>query len=355
MVARWQGRKWLYLPLVGAVVILLLAQGCSLHDNQRTFRATHGNAVRVAVAAAPYRWLLRQLGGELVEVVTLGEGAICPESYQPTDAEVSRLLSCQLFFRVGLPFEQSPWFKSLLAQSAFRVVDLRQSINQSGAEDDELCHSPEPLHEHADEASHPQTGGHQTTDVSAVAGSGDHHHHDESCCSHANESGHLHGHGFDPHIWLAPHLVIAQARLITEELCRVDPQHATIYEANYRQLEARLKKLDTELAQKLASINGRRVLVFHPGWQHFVTRYGLTQVAVEQEGKLPSDAELTRLQQEVRQAGAQAIAAESADPSHPAHTFARTLGLEVVVVSPVGENIEETLRQFSDFALRYAF
>ncbi|MCS7238501.1 MAG: zinc ABC transporter substrate-binding protein [Thermoguttaceae bacterium] len=338
------------------LLIFACTVGCSQMESGVPTPGRPGNKLRVAVVATPYRWLLHQIAGERVDIVTLGEGAICSEAYQPTDAEVSRVLSCHLLFRVGLPFEQSPWFQSLLTHPSIRVVDLRESVlstgllSQHGATSqaakenslvvDEVAHS-----------SHPQ----EKANGSAAEVHEEHHGAKTDGDPHLHGHNHNHSHEADPHIWLEPNLLVAQVATIAHELCRIDPQHASLYTENSRKLEDRLKRLDAELASKLAGVKGRRVLVFHPGWHYFLSRYGLAQVAVEKEGKLPSDAELTRLRKELREAGAKAIVIESADPGHPARAFAETIGLKTIVISPIGENIEQTLREFSDFALAYAF
>jgi|GEM_PF-612400 len=128
---KWRGMiRSFEADLLGGLVLLLslslLFAGCS-GDNLPYSPPSPANTrpIKVAVVAPPYAWLVRQIAGPQVEPVLIFRGSTCAESFQPADAEVTQILSCQILLRAGLAFENSPWFRSLLTAGNFRIVDLR--------------------------------------------------------------------------------------------------------------------------------------------------------------------------------------------------------------------------------------
>ena len=80
------------------------------------------------------------------------------------------------------------------------------------------------------------------------------------------------------HIWLDP----LNARIITlaiaEKLKSIDPANAAIYNANAKNVSARLNALSEKLKTKLSSVKSAPFFVFHDAYQYFEKRYGLNGV-----------------------------------------------------------------------------
>ena len=83
------------------------------------------SSLEVVVSIEPHRWLVEQIGGAKVEVKVLVEPGESPATYQPTDAQVTRLMRSDLFFRAGVPFESGLWFD-------VKGSSLRGTIRTSG-------------------------------------------------------------------------------------------------------------------------------------------------------------------------------------------------------------------------------
>ena len=98
-----------------------------------------------------------------------------------------------------------------------------------------------------------------------------------------------------------------QAATIARTLGQLDPSHQAEYRHNLEAVERELDDLDQAIAKKLAALRGKPFFVFHPAWGYFADDYGLRQVAIEVEGKDPTDQELTELQRAARLAGAKII------------------------------------------------
>jgi zinc transport system substrate-binding protein len=286
--------------------ILLLA--ASLLGCARS--APDGNTgLSVAVSVLPEKWMVQQLAGDRVQVSTLVLPGDNPHTYQPSDAQVSRLMGSAVFFRVGAPFENGPWFQAIQSSGRVRIVDLREGIEL-------LDMGP-----HAD---HPAERGPPGTDP-------DHH-----------EA------GKDPHIWLSPRLLKIQATTMARALAEVDPAHRADYDRRLAAFHERLEALDEALRAKLGPLREKAFFVFHPAWGYFAHDYGLRQVAIEVEGKEPSDRELTQVQRQARQSGAKVILVQPQISGRGAQAVAQAAGAKLVTADPLAEDLPATLEHVAD-------
>ncbi len=262
--------------------------------------AAAGARLPVAVSVPPQVWLVEEVGGDRVEVFELVRAGDSPATYQPSDAQVTRLLRSKVYFRIGVPFENGRWFEAIRGSRRVRIVDLREGVELR------------PMDGHA---------------------------------------GHAAG-GQDPHIWLSPSLLAIQARTVGRTLAEVDPEHAPQYRANLARLEAELEALDRELRQTLATLAGKSFFVFHPAWGYFAGAYGLREVAIETAGKEPSDRELTALQRQARQAGAGVVFVQPQISGRTAGAVARAIGGRLETLDPLARDVPENLRRTAELLRR---
>jgi zinc transport system substrate-binding protein len=275
-------------------VALATAVGCGqAHD------AAPGGRLTVAVSIIPQTWLVRKVGGDRVEPMALVAPGENPHTYQPTDAQVSRLMRAAVFFRIGAPFENGPWFQAIQSAPGLKIVDLRQGIA---------------LREMA-EADHANPGRNEEADE----------------------------HGKDPHIWLSPRLLKIQATSMARTLGQLDPAHQGEYQRNLHAVVRELDDLDRAIAAKLAASRGKPFFVFHPAWGYFADDYGLRQVAVEVEGKDPTDQELTEVQRAARRAGAQIILVQPEISGRSARAVAAATGARVESADPLAYDVPASL------------
>lgn len=280
-----------------------------------------GGRLTVAVSIEPQRWLVDQIGGEHVEVVCLVRPGDDAHSYQPSDIQVSQVARASAFFRIGVPFENGPWFKALERTAKIRAVDLRRHV---------------PLIE--------------------MQG---HHHHGHDDHHHDHDHDHDHGHdhtaetsleeeGFDPHIWLTPRLLKIQARTVADTLAGLDPAHRDTYEANLLAFERRMDVLHRDLLDTLAPIQGKAFYVFHPAWGYLAQEYALEQKAIETEGKEPSDRELTEIQNDARARGIKVVFVQPQISGRSAQAVANAIGGRVEQLDPYVADVESNLRHVAE-------
>ena len=289
-----------YRRVVHRIGILLLALGgvaCGAVGPSDT-----PQQLRIAASIPPHAWLVERIGGDAVEAVAvLGPGE-SPATLQPSDVQVSRVLSSRVFFSAGVPFEAGSWLDALAGH--LEIVALHE-----GAADRVM---------------------------------GDH--------SHSADGPDAHGHppAADPHAWLSPSRFAEQGRVVAETLIRVDPDHTDVYAVNLRELAKELEELDRWIRTTLAPHHGRAFVVFHPSWGYFADDYGLRQLAIEIDGKEPSDHEITRLRQETAALDITVVFVQPQIAGRSAHAVAGALGADIATLDPLAADVPVNLRLATD-------
>mgnify|MGYP001111684144 CR=1 FL=1 len=85
------------------VIVVVL---CLVVLNARAWAADAAK-VRVFVSVIPQAYFVERVGGERVDVEVLVGPGQSPHTYEPTPKQVARLGDARLFFRVGIPLENT--------------------------------------------------------------------------------------------------------------------------------------------------------------------------------------------------------------------------------------------------------
>ena len=264
----------------------------------------------VGVTIPPQAYFLEQLAGDLVQTQVLVGPGQEPHNYQPTPKQMARLSRVRLYFSLGLPLEKTLLTKLRGLNKDLVVVNTIKGIT--------LLPMTAEHHEH-----------------------GERH---EGKAHDPKEAEHHHGQGEpDPHTWLSPRLVQAQAANISAALQTADPAHAQAYAGKLKAFSARLAQLDQRLAQALAPYKGRTILVFHPAFGYLAHAYGLRQVAIEQEGKEPGGKSLARLIERAQKEKVKVVFVEPQFPADNAQAVARAIGGVVAPLDPLAPDYIQNL------------
>jgi len=264
--------------------------------------------LRVFVSVLPQTTFVEKVGGEHVAVYAMVGPGDSPTTYHPTPRQLSNLAKAALYVRIGVPFEESWMPRIRSANPNMRVVDARDGIRLR----------PMVEHEH---------------------GEGEHPHGEDPAEPHLEASEQ------DPHLWTSPLLVKQMARNIRDALAELDPAHALAYQRNYTAFAAELDALDQDIRSLLADLPNRRFMVFHPAWGYFADAYGLTQVAIEHEGKKPGARTLNRLVEQAKREGIKVIFVQPQFDRKSALQVARAIGGEVVAIDPLALDYAANLRK----------
>ncbi|UCD29344.1 MAG: zinc ABC transporter substrate-binding protein [Planctomycetota bacterium] len=254
---------------------------------------TPSKDIKTFVSIMPQAYFVERVGGPSVEVEVLVAPGQSPATFEPTPRQMAALAGADVYFRIGLPFEDQLLAAIAAINEGLPVIDTREGI--------ELRPMDESGHE------------------------GDDHEHDQ------------HGR-FDPHVWLDPELVQVQARNIMAGLAKLNPAGKVEYEKNLRQFQAELADLDSTIAQILAPLKGREIYVFHPSYGYFAGAYGLKQVAVETGGKEPGARQLADLIERAIRDSVRVVFVQPQFSQKSAKTIAEAIGGAVVPLDPLARD-----------------
>ena len=266
------------------------------------------------VSILPQADFVERVGGDHVEVqVMVGPGQ-SPATYEPTTRQLSRLAGSDVYFSIGVSFEESlvPRIERIFPNVP--VVDTSRRIHFRTIVD----------HVHAD----------------AVSAS------EPSSPDTIGSPSHNHSAGMpDPHIWLSPRLAMTMAENIRDALVTLDSRHAETYTANCDRFSRELEDIDRRIAATLSPLRGRKVFVFHPAFGYFTDAYGLVQIAIETDGSTPGPKHLAAFIERARQEGVTTIFIQREFSTTMAEAVAAEIGAEVVQLDPLaGDYINNLLR-----------
>ena len=265
--------------------------------------ARAADPLTVFVTVVPQETFVSRIGGEHVRVNALVRAGQDPHAYEPTARQIAALAEADLYVRVGVGFEDA-WMPRLLAANPrMRVLDAQDGI-----------------------------------EVRRKAAGHDH-----------GDPDHGHDHGdVDPHVWTSPARVKIMGARIRDALADLAPEYAADFAANYDRFAADLDALDTEIRARLAGVENRRFMVYHPAWGYFAEDYDLDQVAIEREGKEPGARALTAMIEQARREGIRVIFVQPQLNPSSAEQVARSIGGQVAVIDPLSGDYFENLRRVAD-------
>lgn len=291
----------------------------------------------VTVSIAPQAWLAKRLGGDRVAVTVMVPAGADAHTFEPKPSQMAALHKSGLYFAVGIDFEAAWLPRFAKANPGMTIVETDEKIVKMAM----VPHSHDHGHEDGkEEAGHGHDDGH---DAAKAAGHEHGHEH--------GEDGHHHE-GLDPHVWLSPAQVKILAMSMRDALAAADPAGAEAYAANYTALAADLSALDARLKAIFAPVpeERRKFMVFHPAWGYFARQYGLTQVAVEREGKEPGPAQLAAIIDEAKKDGVRVVFVQPQFSTRNAEVVAKAIGGAVAAVDPMAEdwpgNMEKVAEAF---------
>ena len=248
---------------------------------------------RAIVSIAPLKPLVEAILGDDFEVSVLVPQGASPETFEPTPKQLREVESARFVFGTGLlEFEQ---------ELLHRIARNEQIINLSQG-------------------------------IELLVGTCSHAHHAHANCSHN------HAHGIDPHTWCSPKSLAKMAENAFNAIAREMPDSVE-YDKNYTSLCIKLLELDEEVAEACRQSPRSTFIIYHPALTYLARDYGLTQVAIEHEGKEPSAKHLARIIDQAREAGIKHIFYQSEFPASSVEAICKDTNSNAVEINPLEEDI----------------
>lgn len=147
---------------------------------------------------------------------------------------------------------------------------------------------------------------------------------------------------------MTPKLLKIQAHTIADALAKLDPANKDAYKANLEAFEKEADEIDAQIRKQLEPHKGKAFFIFHPAWGYFADEYGLRQIAIEVEGKEPSDHELTEVQELAKKEKAKVVFVQPQIAGRSAEAVAKVINGRVERIDPLAEDVFASLKQAAD-------
>lgn len=280
-------RNWI--KIIMAIAVCMLMSGCG-GNREKT--------MTVVASFEPQARMLRQIGGDSLNVVTLLPPGSDAENYQHTPSTMKAMADADVWFTLGTEGFESSLQKS--AESNFpnlMIADCTEGIEK-------------------------------------IYG------------THDGED------SFDPHLLASVRNSISITRNMTEKLCELYPERAG-------GMKERSEKLieDLENSDKLISdlnISGFKFAIRHPSLSYFARDYGLIQLPLEMEGKESTPRQLAKRMTEIRKQTPAVFVIDARHASERDKDMVDELGMMPLVVQLDGdawiESLERIARKIHDEA-----
>jgi len=319
---------------------------------------------KVVTDIAPVQGLVARVMAGVGEPDVLVPPGASPHGYSLRPSDARALSNADAVFWIGDALE--PWLEDTIAQLAtdaptIALLDVPGTVRLEFRDSVVFAadHDAHADHDHAD--GH-ETGGHEGHDhgehddhAHDDHANDDHAHDDHAHGDHAQEDhqdhdaahhdhvAHDHVHeGVDPHAWLAPENGKTWLAKIAEELSRIDPANAEIYQSNALAGQAEIDQVTLDLQTRLSHTHGQFV-VFHDAYQYFETSFDLESLGAISLGDAsdPSVARIGEIREAVVSAGVSCVFAEP--QFNPGLVRTVTEGTEIasLVIDPLGLEVEQ--------------
>lgn len=289
-------RRFIFSLLLVAAIVL----GCSP-------RSTESGKLQVVATIGIVADVVRQIGGEFVQVNVLLPPGSDAHEYTPRPEDVAILSKAKIVFANGAGLEE--FLRPLLenAGATERLVEVSRDVPLLKGEGEEEHHQNEGAHEHA----------------------------------------------VDPHTWFDPNNVLLWVDTIAQALSQADPAHRAEYQKNAEAYKGQLRELDAWIREQVAQIppENRKLVTDHRIFGYFARTYGFEQIgalipSVSTEAS-PSAQELAALEDAIRAYGVKAIFIEEIGSQQLAEQVSRDTGVRLISLyhdlGPAGSEVDTYL------------
>jgi zinc/manganese transport system substrate-binding protein len=269
--------------LAGAVVLLaVLASGVD-----------GAHKLRVVTTIPDFKALVEEIGGEQVDVESLARGSQNAHEVEIRPSLMLRLRRADLFVENGL--ELDAWSDTAV-QGANNPKIVRGAPGRVDA-----------------------SRGIQVLEVPSTRVD--------------RSSGDVHPLG-NPHYSLDPGLAPIVTQNLVDGLSRVAPDLRATFEKNRQAFLARVEEAMVRWTNALAPVKGAKVVVYHPDYIYFLTRFGLVQVGMleDRPGIPPSPQHLAQLIRQMKDERVSIVLVQPWNDLKLAQRVADEAGAKAVVV-----------------------
>ncbi|MFT4177133.1 MAG: metal ABC transporter substrate-binding protein [Luteolibacter sp.] len=261
--------------------------------------------LRVAVLHPLLGDMVREIGGNHVEVVDLIGPKGDPHHFEPTPENLKQAENCQLYLAAGMGLEgYLPKLRGVLAGRA-RIVEIGASLPAL-----------------------------------------------EGACEDHDHAGHHH-HTLDPHWWHSIQLFSRATQTVADALIAESPQHTEAFLRNTAAYRARLDELEKWTRRQIARIprQNRQLATAHAAFNYFCKDFGFTPIPVQgvNREQSPDPQQLAKLVQTLKSHKVLAIFPEQESNPKILQTLTQDTGIRLgqplIADGTGGKTYEEMVKQ----------
>ncbi|MDI6724037.1 MAG: zinc ABC transporter substrate-binding protein [Methanobacterium sp.] len=257
---------------------------------------TNNDKIGVIVSIPPQAEFVEKIGGDKVKVTVMVPPGANPHTYEPLPDQLNDVSQAELYAEVGSGIEfENVWMDKISsANKKMVILNCSEGINF----------------------------------IPNTENEGD------------NE--------YDTHVWVSPQNAKIMVENIYRGLIQVDPANRDYYKANKDKYLKELEKADESIRKSLSGHKNNKIMVYHPAWGYFCRDYGLTQIAIEKNGKEPTPQGIASL---INQAKKEKIKIIFISPQYSrknADGIASEIGGQVITVDDLDKNYIENLNKVAD-------
>ena len=290
--------------IISVLIICFTAAAILIYSASKTHVNIEGSdKINVAVSIPPQAEFVERIGGDKVKVTTMVPAEANLHTYEPLPEQLKEISNAKMYVKVGSGLEfENVWMDKLTEiNKNMLVVNSSKGINFIPDQDTE-----------------------------------EHHH------KHRVES------QYDTHTWVSPRNAKIMVENIYHGLIQVDPANKDYYNANKDKYLQELYNADKNITATLAGVKGKKILVHHPGWGYFCRDYGLTQIAIEKDGKEPTPQGMVSLIDQAKRENIRVVFVSPQFSRKSAEKVASEIGGQVVVINYLDKNYIENLKKVAE-------
>ena len=232
-------RRFLYL-----IILCVILTGCK--GTQKKSATGGGNSKpTVTVTIPPYQYFVEMIAGDKVDVNVMVPNGNNPETYEPYAQQMMELSKSSLYLKVGsIGFEQT-WMKKLQDNAPkMQVIDTSTGITPAKTP----------------------------------------------------------GGNVDPHVWMSSRNARIISGNVLKALSNLLPEDISLFKKNYQALLHRIDRRDSLIKEAVTKSPEfeHKFVIYHPILTYFARDYHLEQLAIEEEGREPSAAQIKALIERVK-------------------------------------------------------
>jgi zinc/manganese transport system substrate-binding protein len=296
-----------------SVLGLLVSCGSDSKDTTSTSTVPDPNRPLVIATTPILGDLVRQVGGDEINVEVLIPLGADPHDFEPSAAQAAQLRDASLIVANGLGLEE-------------RLESALDGAEKDGVPVFDVGDQLDPLVlSTADEAKPSEEDDH------------DHGHDHDAEKEPAQEEAHNHG-AEDPHVWLDPERMATAASLVATQLATTTGLDASPFQERAATYADAARAAETEARALLAELpaDQRKLITNHDALEYFAQRFNLEVIGTVIPGGStlaePSAADLSDLVALIEANNVKAIFSESTVSSKMIESLAREVGSQVSVV-----------------------